>query len=385
MRTLLLAILGLVLMLPMSASAAFFEAGDFVSLSEAVEENAYIAGAYVDIESPVNGDLFVAGSSVTIDEPVSGDLFVAASDADIASSAEDVRVAASLLNIDGSISGELLGAAGLIAVSNDATIAGAAYLTAGEIRLGGVFADTVDAAAERVVISGTVEGDMMVNAIDLIIEETAVVNGVITYKGENAAKVAAGATLANEIIFEEGAYGKKMRHADKYAGGFAEAFFGFMVTFKILSAIALVVTSIVLGLIAPKFITKLTDRTVKKFGTNILWGALYLIATPVILLVLGLSVLGAGVAVLGGLGFALTLIVGRVIALLFVGAWIVSAFQKKPKAVAKFAWWHALVGAAGFVILTFIPVLGWIALFIIYLAAMGALIRFKGEMLKDWR
>jgi cytoskeletal protein CcmA (bactofilin family) len=384
MRKLLIAFLGLTFALPISASAAFFDSGEFVSISDALEENSYIAGMYVDVESTVDGDLFVAGSSVSVDEPVNGDLFVAASQADIAGSAEDVRAVASLINIDGDIAGELLGTAGLISVSNDATVTGSAYLAAGEARLNGAFAGPVEVSAERVVLSGSFDGDMTVRAVDLVLEETAVVNGVITYKGENAAQITEGATVANEILFEESAYGKKMKHADKYADGFAEGLFGFMLTFKIISMIALVVTAIVLGLIAPKFITKLTDRTVKSFGKNILWGALYLIAVPAILLVLGLSVVGSGVAVLGGLAFAFTLIVGRVVALLFVGAWVVSAFQKKPKAVAKFAWWHALIGAAGFVILTLIPVLGWIVMFAIYLAAMGALIQLKGEMLKEW-
>lgn len=333
--------------LPNSALAAEFFSGDEVHLteSEATPGNVYVGGGQVTIEAPVKGDLFIGGGSIRLIAPVEGDVFIAGGDITVQEPiAGDLRIAGGNTTLSSTVSGETMIGAGNVQITSNAKLSDM-WVGSGQLTIAG---------STRNITAGVG---------NITLEETARIQGNLTYTSEEEVNIASGAIISGDV----------KRHippmADKRTSS-AATLFG-------TSVLGLLSTFIILILLMyglPNKSQMLAQSWRQNFAINLLWGIIALIVTPIVGILLAISLLGLPLA---GILFAFYLIclyIGNLIATLGLGMWLKSAWVKNitPGGVD---WLSALLGLVIVTLLGLIPIVGTAILFIAFVTGFGTLIR----------
>jgi len=103
------------------------------------------------------------------------------------------------------------------------------------------------------------------------------------------------------------------------------------------------------------------------FGRELLRGFIFLVVAPAAIIVAFITVIGFLPGIAAGLLYAALLILATPITIILVA----SLFMKRR---TDLRWYHILLGAAVLLVVGFVPFLGWLAVFVVYLAALGALL-----------
>ena len=336
-RYLLLALL-LVAMAPLHAQ----QTGETVRLQGNITEDTYAAGGTVDALANVDGDLVIAGGRVSVSDQISDDVLAAGGTVTLrANIGDDVRAVGGDISVSGEVGDDAIMAGGNITISPDARIHGRAWLGGGHIDVSGVIDKELRAGGGDITISGTVNGDVMLVGDSISITDSAVINGNLTYKSPQEAKIAKSAQIRGKVSYEP-----IERHAAKATMVATIAGFG------IITLLTLFVTGGAIYLILPRFIrTSLTTIRTEPWKCLGLGLAVFA-ATPVVIGILFTTVIGW-----------LPALVGDVIFGLHKRDQITHTRQLSSFAVALII----------VVILGLIPLLGTLLLFILMLLGVGAL------------
>lgn len=147
-----------------------------------IGNNLYWAGRTLDLKGGnVGGDVIAIGQEIDIDSAVVGG---------------DVRTASQNVFItDTVVSGDITSAGQTVKVGEGATCAGA-YLAGSTVTFAGS-AKALAVGAQTVTISGTVEGDVQVDAETVTVADGAVITGKLTVHSSNQPQVARGAKVGS--------------------------------------------------------------------------------------------------------------------------------------------------------------------------------------------
>jgi cytoskeletal protein CcmA (bactofilin family) len=179
------------------APAAFADtAGNTIASAEAttskdlgtVGGNLYWVGRTLDLGSGnVGGDVIAAGQEI---------------DANSATVGGNIRTASENAFITGTtVSGDITSAGRNLKVGEGTTCAGA-YLAGATIEFAGT-AKALAAAAQTVTISGTINGDVYVDAGSVLVTDSAVITGTLTVNSSNQPQVASGAKVGKLDFHQE--------------------------------------------------------------------------------------------------------------------------------------------------------------------------------------
>ena len=144
--------------------------GDNVSVSDEqmVEGNYYAATrpfARMDMSGQVAGDLYVAGGTVTINGAIEEDLFIVSGVSNVhATVTDDVRIVAGEVTVSEYIGGDLFVIGGTLNVLSSAQIDGTVFFFGGNGEIAGVVEQSIVGYAEKLKIDGTVGGGVDVTA-----------------------------------------------------------------------------------------------------------------------------------------------------------------------------------------------------------------------------
>ncbi|TQJ30730.1 polymer-forming cytoskeletal protein [Microbacterium sp. SLBN-146] len=233
----------------------------------------FYTGAFVDVSGDVDGDVYAAGQSVTVSGDVTGDVIAAAQTITITGTVEgNVRLAAQDVTITGDI-------------SRSGTIF-AATVTVGDA--GSIESDLV-AAAGRIRIAGDIGRDMFVSVDRLSIDGT--VGGDLTYTSDNDARIADGAVDGTVERIEP-------PQAPRTEVSPAAVFVGWLLG-AIYALVALSLLTLFAGLLFPRWLDRVTDHLVPSPWKALLVGFIAAIAVPPALFVLGITIVGAPLALAG--------------------------------------------------------------------------------------
>lgn len=356
-QTMWLAVVAAFLLVPLTVSAAVFRSADetiTINRGEVVNDDMYVAAGDVRIDGTVNGDLFVAGGQVRVNGTITGDLFMAGGQVMMRGTVEDdVRLVGGNILIEGTTGDDLLVAGGNVEISEFGVVKGDVMAGAGQLTLSGTMRD-VDAAVGQLSVSSTAK-----------------IAGDLNYRADKDATIAEGAAISgavNRLMIEPPV-------AKKGIGAFVAAG-------SILSLVTTILLALLLTYIIPVKSRALTVDWRDRFGTNLLWGFLGVIITPILIIILLTSIIGVPVAV--GLLFLYValLYLAKLVGAIALGSWIHGMWQKEK---TRPMWLSIIIGAVLLTILSFIPLLGWLAKLLIILAALGALMRFDWQLVQDLR
>lgn len=347
-------------MLPLLLHAQ--DAGQRVIKRGHVDDDLYLAAAQVDLYATVDGDVVVAGGQLHLEGDIRADVIAAGGIISLRGSvADDARLAGGELRLSAQIGDDLVAAGGRIHISPAASIAGRAWLSGGDIRIDGNIKQQLRAAGGRVVIAGTVNGDVELWADQVVIEQSAVINGNLHYTSAHPASIAGGARIAGEVV--QAAVEIPMQPV---IAGIAFAL--------LLWLLSMIVTAVLLYLLFPDFSLRLCEAIEKESWPSLGVGLAVFAATPVLILILFATTVGIWLGLMLLAIYLFVLMAGYFAGALFVGNAGLKLVYKGD--VGKAARAAALsVAIVALAILNLVPLLGMLIVLLVLLAGMGALSR----------
>lgn len=304
----------------------------------------FLAGGHVELSGRVARNAFVSGGDVLVDGSVGHNLYAAGGD----------------VRLEGQVEGDVRMAGGTLKVSPEARIGEDATLAGGSIVMDGSVAGDLRAYGERIVVNGSVDGDVEFAGETLRLGPDARIGGRIVYRSRDEIVVASGAQVAGGIS-------KSTRNRDWRR--FAE---GASIVGSITVSLGMVLLGAVLVLGMPRFSREAGLAILQKPWQVLGLGCAMLIGVPVVLAVLLVTIVGIPLALLLAFAYGAILMLGYLIAAIFVGDFVL---ERVDKAKLESVWWRALfmlLAIVAIAIVRQVPVAGWLAWWALFLAGIGA-------------
>jgi hypothetical protein len=358
----------------------FYKAGGDVIVNTAIKGDLYSAGGTVHVTKTVGRDLVIAGGTVVVDGAVG----------------DDVRVFGGTVEINAPVNGDLLVFGGQVTVKQGVYIGGDVYIAAGKVRIDGLVrgmtrieADEVTIAgtlngpaeirADRAMLSGRIMGETKVSSAEIGVGDQALFGGNLRY-WRSAGPLQLGTKAKGKAVYDMTLQQKTSRHE----GGMAAGAFGALLA--LLSLYSLVTSVIFIGillLLTRTFFVDAAKKLVKQPFMSFVKGLLYLVATPAIIVIVALTIVGIPLAVVAALLYAVSLMLAKamtsVLAVRFVQ--LRGGYKWGPWAIFGLS----IAAYLALKLIMIIPVLGWLVCFVVTSMAFGAILMTKWEKAKKVR
>lgn len=363
-----IAILVLLVARPSTVSAIEIREGDNVSVErgEVISDDLYAFGNTISIDGIVVGDVVAFGQIVYIGGDVTGSVVSAAQTVRVDGTVDgSVRAAGATVDVDGIVDGDVLAGANQVSISGSV----ARDVAAGGqgVRVSGTVGRNLLVGSESLVIDGTVGGDVEAQTTDVTVGRQASIGGDLDYWSASEASVqgdVGGTATRHEPTVQ----------ADRRAGpGPVPALFAAM-----LAWVQAFVGFVVLGLVMVFAMRQPTERgsraVVARFWPSLGVGTLVWFGAP----------MAAGFIFVAGLFFGvwwLSFVLLAVYWLLFLAGLTVGSlavgraiFGKASHAGEPALGWSLVLGLVLVWIVAVIPVLGWLAAWVVMLMGAGGLV-----------
>lgn len=341
------------------------ESGNITISADSVHRNLYTAGGTVLLNNATLGDAVVVGGDVTIEGNVESDLTVAGGNVYINGTiGGDVRVAGGDVTINNAVSGDVVGVGGSIRLTDRAAVAGDVMIAGGQVEVLGPVTGKLTAHADLITINSAVTGAVVITAGQkLSLGAKTNFAGEAKYKSWQEAEIADGAQTGN-LQYEQ--IPRKQNEGGKALAGVLTL--GFV--FKLL---AMILASLVLLKLFPKTSTELVTHLKENVWANLGIGFVAFIAMPIMALLLLFTFVGFYAALIVFVLWLLWCMVGALVGMVFVGAWINQKFIKKEQLTID--WQAVVLGVVIVSILALIPAIGWLISLLIVWVGFGTIIR----------
>jgi len=335
------------------------QVGETVTKRGTLQEDQYLAGGTVDVRADVQGDLVVAGGQVLIAERVAQDVLAAGGTVDVGGDVlDDVRVAGGTVTLRGHIGGDAIAAGGTVLLEPTATVGGRAWFGGGDVRVAGRVATRLKASGDRVVISGVVEGDAQVVAQHLEILPSARITGSLTYRSPREAQIDPAAVIGGGVTRLP--FNGPSRRA------------------RLLGRVVLIASLGALGtvliLLFPGFSQGVVGTLRGDPWLSVGLGFGVLVASPVVGILLVVTLVGAALGITGLVVYTLVILAGILAGARFVGELILGLLSSSPRGSLGGSIMALLLGLVILALLRWIPVLGGLACALALLFGLGALV-----------
>lgn len=299
------------------------------------------------------GGTVVVGPDETVGEDleaVAGSVVIRGTvDGDVSAFAGDVRVAPG-----GTVTGNVTAAAGTVVidgtVNGNVAVGGGSVLVTDRGRIDG----SLQAGAGSIDVNGTVGGDAQLGAETVRLGPGAAIGGDLTYDGELVR--AEEATIDGTVTRDAGL---------DVVTPISEAPVGLLSVYGLL--VNLLIGAVLLYAF-PRFSAGVADRVADDPARTGGAGLLALVAIPVAIALLFVTVVGIPLALAGLVLFGLLVWIATIYGRYAIGEWVLSATDWEGR------WLALLVGVVGVAVLTFVPFVGWVVELIVFLLGFGALV-----------
>jgi cytoskeletal protein CcmA (bactofilin family) len=347
------------LVLPPPASAADVRHGNpnfTLPSGQEVKTDLIVFADTTRIDGDVDGDLIAWSRNVTVNGHVKGDVLGWGADVRVNGTVDgNVRTMAQTATINGSVGRNFMAWAGEADIEEKGSVGGSVTLGTGNSTLGGKIGGDVLAFGGNFELNGLFGRDIFIHSDRLTIESTAEIKGPTKYEGHHEAEVAAGAKLASPVEFTLLKHGPDYTQLSYYwhqtlLWG-ASFVFGLVVLF-----------------LAPGFFFDAQDAC-KKILPAAGFGILFLIATPIVSILIWFTIVGIGV----GISTLLLYVVAIYSTQVFVGGWLGEKVLGPSTGITP-AVGRLALGLGILRVLRMVPYLRVAVLLIVIVWGMGALV-----------
>lgn len=351
---------------------------DQVNVQTSEAGNTYISGSDFKITSPIVADLLAAGGRISVERNVGTDAAIAGGSIDIrAPIGQDLRVAGGTVNVDTNIGGELLGAGGTVRVGEGAAVAGSAWLAGSDVVMAGKVGKGAKIVANKITLSGTIDGDTHLYAREINFMPGARINGDLFYTSPKPLAQDKAAQVSGTITREPTPEGWNAERSGRRAMAWFSPFF-------VLSMLAV---GALLYLLFPNAVVGV-QRTVKQYPLrSLLTGLALVFAVPPVAIIFMVTVIGIPIGFILFALYPLMLLLGYLAAAFFVGRRAADAMKQSQQLgfgrqllflllaliVLCIVAWIPFLGALIFIVLLMMGIGGWaVWIYMQYYAEKGA-------------
>jgi hypothetical protein len=348
------------------ASAQSFKAGNTVGVTstETVNSMLFAAGNNIDIAGTVNGDVYCAGQTLTISGTINGDVFCAGQTVIISGKVNgSIRIAGQTVTLDSSVSGSATIGAQTLVIDKNATIGRDLLGGSTDVTINGTIGRDIVAGARGLNVNGNVTGNIKGYVTNLSIGSAGVVGGNIEYTSNNSPVVATGGKIVGKVSRTIPKKESNTNNISPLAFSIGGLVFGLIIW---------LVFAMVLVALFPRIFDEATQNAMKKPGMTTFVGILGAILTPILVIILVVTIIGFPLAILTLLAWITIMLLVTPFAGYMLGQIIM------PKSRQSFG--IIALGTSILVITYFIPIIGFITLLIAYLFGMGMILN-RGKQL----
>ena len=364
----------LLLLLPFGIVAKEHDKTSVLQAGQTVTGNYFGIGSDVRIDGTVVGDAYAAGGTVTVNGRIDGDLLVAGGTVTVNGDVtQDIRVAGGTVILDGAVGRNVSVAGGTVTIGKSARITGGVVAGTGSFSQQGSIGRDLTIGGGTITLANKIGGNVNAHSDQLTFASGSAIAGNVWYTSAAKADVESGATISGTTNYTAApVQPRRESNQDRTNGGF--------IIGKIFSLIAM----FIIGLLFMGFAPRFTERVVKTVKTNIwksvLVGFLILVLTPGIMIFLLVTLIGIPFAVGLFFWYLLVLYIGKLFVAMYIGSWVFEKLHKKASSE-----WKLFVGLLLHLLLTLVPVLGWLVGTFIMMWGAGALVLTKKETYTLWR
>lgn len=336
---------------------------------ETHEGDYFAAGDMVEIYGKVSGDLYAAGGQVIIDGEIEGDVLAAGGMVTISGKVgQDARVAGGNITITGEIGKNLTIVGGNIQIANSANVTGNLVGGVGNLHIDAPIGGNVSIGVGNLTLSNTVGGNIEAGVGSMRITSNASIGGDLTYWTDEDEETEISIDEAASI---SGAVNKKSMPINLDTDKLQKAPKGFFKGFNLFTKAISFMATLVIGFLLIRFFPKCSANAANTLSTK-LWkslgiGFLALIVTPILIVLLAITIFGIPLAIMLAFLFFVYLYIARIYAMLAIGNKTVELARKKTK-----IGWAFLLGAIIYYLLSLIPFIGGLIKLAIIIVAFGA-------------
>lgn len=362
-----------------TAVAKTNEANYSVKSTEVVGRNIYKAAQTIEIDGTVHGDVIVAAQTVRVNGTIEGDLIAAAETVRVSGVVKgDVIAVANTIEVEGTVGGDLRAVGQNIevfpansTVEKNVTVFGKNAIILGTV-LGNAFVagDTVSvanvggdfrASARSIGFQGAIDGNVIVDAEEdedqgkIQLLSGASVAGDFEYSGVKP-DIDDGATISGAIT--EKLSSRPRCQNIKIFG----AFVWFLTFFKTVSTVGMMIVALLIVALFGERLRMIMIENHKQLWWNFAVGLMLVIITPIVLVLLAVTLVGLPLALIGGALYAVKIYLAKVLYGIALGHWIMSRGAKDKKSKPNL-YAAAVIGTFVLSLVSLIPFLGPLIVF----------------------
>lgn len=377
MKTIYKLILGITLLLllnlPTQVFAANIKTGESIYISESEKNlnDIYLFGSTITSDALIDNDLIAAGSVVTLNGDVTGSVFAAGGDVFIRSStANTLRAIGGNLVISGKTENDVLLAGSNIRLTDTASVEGDLLIAGGDIQINSPVKGKVFVYGGNVIINSRIGGNVEGNIGSITLGSKSEIIGDLKYKAREKATLNSGAIIRGKHNFQQ------IKKENKKITDITSAF-----TIGTLYKLATdILIGILLFTIFPSFTKNILENIVNNPVKSMASGFLFLICWPLISIFFLLLVL---IGIISFLYYGIVLLIAVAVSKILIGWWIMNWLNKRDKKEYILDWRSAVVGSLTYFLLTLIPVIGWLAVGLIFLICIGGVIKLNLNFIQN--
>lgn len=301
------------------------------------------------VTAPVSGDALFLGGVASVRAPITGDM----------------RALAWSITSEEPIAGDFVAFGGSINTSS--LVGKSVFILGANVTLTGGAVGPVTVYGNNVVLGGNFSGDVRVVASGRVaLAPGTHIKGALSYEAPEPATVPADASVAGGIKYTGSSYlpTKNEVHALALAG---------VGIFLFVRILALLILAGLLAGLFPRLAEQVTIRarqSVRRVLLTTLLGFAAIVATPVLLILLSLTFVGFGIALLVLVVYILLLVLSFIYAGILLGGYIASRFWRRETII----WRDGVLGMFLLSLFMLLPIVGTLIAFILSSFAAGALL-----------
>jgi cytoskeletal protein CcmA (bactofilin family) len=331
-----------------------------------IGEDLFVAAETVTLSGRVNGDVTAASGNVVMRGEVSEDVNVAGGSVNILGRVgDDVRAAGGNVIIADDVGGNVAVAGGSVHLLSGSVVEGDVIVGSGSVILDGMVNGSVKAWGGRVRLNGMVrEGADVTSSESVVIGRGAVIEGDLVYRAPQAILIEDGARVAGRVVREP--LPEPMRD-----GGFWRNAKDAFVAASLVQLLALLGAGLLGVLLFREGSQALLSAIGVRPWRSLAIGFAVLVVVPVLVFVLFLTLVGFFAALLLLFLYFVFLLISYIYAGILLGTWLFKVYSRKKDLEVN--WGSALTGIVLLFVIGFIPIVGWIIAFVLFLMVLGGL------------
>lgn len=364
--TLLTMLLSLALM-PSSALALETRSGRgaAVPASEVVSDDLILTGSSINVDGVVDGDLYAFGETIAINGQVKGDLISAGRlivvDGKVGG---NLRAAAQSLTMDGQSARSATVAAQMISLGRGSSIGGNLMAAAESLVHQGSIGRGFWAASQNLRLMGSVGREARLATDNLTLGSASSIGGPLTYRSRNEAMIENGAKYgAIERVIHKTPRERRLGRRGSLPAGIM-AGIGIFIIAKFLGFILI---GLIFQRLFPRFWEDVSGELEARPWRNGLIGFLILVAAPIGMVILALTLVGLPLSLIGAALYGTLIYLGQ----MPVSYWVGRKILARTRLAAANPGWIFALGALITALVTKIPFIGWFLGFGLVCLALG--------------